>query len=254
MCDRCCACLGVVPATRSAPLVLVVVHSILTGAGRALAYQPGLRARQGVPQGSSARTFPLYHLPGTGGIHGAGIKPAQWLRFKEFEMKSVHTVTRRLLFAGSLAALVGVGVAGPAIRPAMAHEGKCPVCKLDVPQDTDKQDNEVALKSGRKRIEYRCVYCALSDAKSYTGDITILAPSDVQGKPVMLMRKSGNWSSMPENAVFVGQKVNHRSCQLGYRAFTNKTAFDAWVHKNHELLSDARPLTLKEMVDVASGK
>ena len=159
--------------------------------------------------------------------------------------------SRRLLLAGTIAALLGAGIVGPALRPALAHEGKCPVCKLDVPQDTSTQDNEVALKSGRKRIEYRCVYCALTDSKSYTGDITILAPSDVQGKPVMLMRKDGKWSVMPENAVFVGQKVSHRSCQLGYRAFTSKAAFDAWVHKNHELLGDAKPLSLQEMVDLA---
>lgn len=164
-------------------------------------------------------------------------------------MKSDSNVSRRLLLAGSLAALVGV--AGPVLRPAMAHEGKCPVCKLDVPQDTKEQDNEVALKSGRKRIEYRCVFCALSDSKSYTGDVTILAPSDVQGKPVMLMRKEGKWSSIPETAVFLGQKVNHRQCQLGYRTFTGKAAFDAWVHKNHELLGDAKPLTLPQMLDVA---
>ena len=161
---------------------------------------------------------------------------------------------RRLLLVGTLAVLIGTSVAGPGLRPAMAHEGKCPVCKMDVPQDTDRQDNEVALKSGRKRIEYRCVFCALSDAKSYTGDVTILAPSDVQGKPIMLMRKDGKWSTMPENAVFVGEKVNHRQCQIGNRAFTNKAAFDDWIHKNHELLGNAKPLTLQEMVDIASGK
>src|SRR5260221_10574122 len=128
-------------------------------------------------------------------------------------MKSVNAVSRRLLFAGSLAALLGAGLTGPMLRPALAHEGKCPVCKLDVPQDTDKQDNEVALKAGRKRIEYRCVYCALSDAKSYTGDLTILAPSDVKDKPVMLMRKDGKWSTMPEKMVFAREKVSHRNCQ-----------------------------------------
>ena len=164
-------------------------------------------------------------------------------------MKTV--TTRRLFVAGTFAAVLGIGIAGPALRPALAHEAKCPVCKLDVVQDTDKLDNEVALKSGRKRIEYRCVYCALTDAKSYQGDITILAPSEVKGKPVQLTRKEGKWSVAPETAVFVGHKVNHRSCQLGYRALTNKGAFDKWVHANHELLGDAKPLTLEEMLAVA---
>ena len=50
----------------------------------------------------------------------------------------------------------------------------------------------IANRFGRKRIEYRCVYCALSDAKSYNGDITILAPSELKGKPVLLTREGGS--------------------------------------------------------------
>jgi len=163
-------------------------------------------------------------------------------------------IARRLLVAGTLAAVLGATVAGPALRPALAHEAKCPVCKLDVVQDTDKQDNEVALKSGRKRIEYRCVYCALSDAKSYTGDLTILAPSEIKGKPVTLARKDGKWSASPETAVFVGHKVNHRQCQTGYRALTTQAAFEKWVHANHELLKEAKPLSLPQMLDVSGVK
>lgn len=161
------------------------------------------------------------------------------------------TITRRLMLAGALAAVIGFGVTGPAVRPALAHEGKCPVCKLDVVQDTDKLDNEVALKSGRKRIEYRCVFCALNDSKSYTGDLTILAPSELKGKPVLLTRKEGKWTAQPETALFVGHKVNHRSCQLGYRALTTKDAFDKWIAANAELLKDAKPLSLEQMLEVA---
>ena len=164
-------------------------------------------------------------------------------------MKTV--TTRRLFLSGTLAAVFAAPLAGVALRPAAAHEAKCPVCKLDVVQDTDKLDNEVALKSGRKRIEYRCVYCALQDAKSYQGDITILAPSELKGKPVTLVRKGGQWSASPETAVFVGQKVNHRHCQTGYRALTNKAAFDKWVHANHELLNGAKPLSLAEMLEAS---
>ncbi len=158
-------------------------------------------------------------------------------------------ISRRWIIAGILAA---IAVAGPRLDTARAHEAKCPVCKLDVVQDTDRLDNEVALKSGRKRIEYRCVFCALQDSKSYTGDITILAPSELKGKPVTLARKDGKWTASPEGAVFVGQKVNHRSCQLGYRALTTRSAFEKWIHANHELLADAKPLTLAEMVALAT--
>ena len=169
-------------------------------------------------------------------------------------MKSVRTRSRCWLLAGGLAALMAAPLAGVAVRPALAHEAKCPVCKLDVVQDTDKLDNEVALKFGRKRIEYRCVYCALQDAKNYQGDLTILAPSEVKGKPVLLTRKAGKWAAAPETAVFVGHKVNHRQCQLGYRALTTRDAFDKWVHANHELLQDAKPLTLQELLDVSGVK
>lgn len=164
-------------------------------------------------------------------------------------MKTV--INRRVVLAGTLAAALGlVGVATNP-QPALAHEAKCPVCKLDVVQDTDQLDNEVALKFGRKRIEYRCVFCALQDAKSYNGDLTILAPSELKGKPVLLTRKEGKWSVAPEGAVFVGHKVNHRQCQVGYRALTTKTAFEKWAHSNHELLKDAKPLSLTEMLEVA---
>jgi len=155
--------------------------------------------------------------------------------------------SRRLL----LATVLGVLVAAGAESPTIAHEAKCPVCKLDVVQDTDKLDNEVALKFGRKRIEYRCVFCALNDAKSYTGDLTILAPSELKGKPVLLSRKEGKWSVQPETAVFVGHKVTHRDCQLGYRALTTREAFDKWVAANADLLKDAKPLGLEQMLEVA---
>jgi hypothetical protein len=110
----------------------------------------------------------------------------------------------------------------------------------------------VALRYGRKRIEYRCVYCALAQARTdYKGDVTILAPSEIKGKPVLISRKDGKWSVSPESAVFVGQKVNHQQCQTGYRAFSSQAGFDAYVKKHHELVRDAKPLTLAQMVEIA---
>lgn len=158
---------------------------------------------------------------------------------------------RRMLLAGALAALLGGTLANSDLRPAQAHEAKCPVCKLDVVQDTDKLDNEVALKFGRKRIEYRCVWCALTDAKTYKGDVTILAPSELKGKPVLLTRKEGTWSVAPETAVFLGHKVSHRSCELGYRALTTPAAFQKWVEANPILLKEAKPLNLEQMLQLA---
>ncbi len=156
-------------------------------------------------------------------------------------MKNVH-------IKGLLATLLMTST--PAGR-LLAHEAECPHCELDVAQNTPEQDNETAIQYGKKRIEYRCVMCAIADAeKSYTGDLTVIAPSEIKGKPVQIARKGGQWSA-PEGTVFVGKKVKHRYCETGYRAFTSKAAFDAHVKKNKVLLKDAKPLTLAEMVEVS---
>ena len=142
-------------------------------------------------------------------------------------------------------------VSGILALPARAHEAKCPHCELDIVQNTATQDNEVALKFGKKRIEYRCVMCAIADAnKSYKGDVTILAPTEMKGKPAQIVRKNGSWSA-PEGIVVLGQKVKHRYCQTGYRVFTNRAAFDSHVAKNKVTLSDAQPITLAQLVEIA---
>jgi hypothetical protein len=148
-------------------------------------------------------------------------------------------------------AALGVGILAPQIS--LAHEAPCPYCDVALAQDTDTQDNETVLKIGRKKIEYRCVYCALSEAKTeYSGDLTILAPSEEKGAPIVLSRKNGQWTSDPEGAVFVAQKASHRVCHITYRAFSNKAAFETWVKKNKEYFDDnAKPLTLAQMIEVA---
>jgi hypothetical protein len=168
-------------------------------------------------------------------------------------VRSVGILSHRSWLVGSLAVVLTLCVVGLGDRPAIAHETKCPYCRLDVVQDTPQQDNEVALRYGQKRIEYRCVYCALAQAKSdYKGDLTVLAPSEIKGKPVVISRTSGKWSVSPETAVFTGQqKVNHPQCQVGYRAFSNRAALDAYTKQHEDLLKDARPLTVTEIVEVA---
>jgi hypothetical protein len=167
-------------------------------------------------------------------------------------MKRTLNRLHRSWLALGLATSLGSGVLALPVRPAAAHEATCPYCRLDVVQDTAEQDNEVALRYGRKRIEYRCVFCALAQARTeFKGDVSILAPSEIKGKPVVISRKEGQWTVMPETAVFVGQKVNHQHCQTGYRAFSCRAGFDAHIKKHPELLRDARPLTLAQMVEIA---
>lgn len=164
------------------------------------------------------------------------------------------TVSRRRALTGGLAALVALGLPGLiAARPALAHDANCPYCKLKVTQDNAAQDNEVPLRYGRKRIEYKCVFCAIADTNNGTyksGDVTILAPSQIKGKPIPVTRKGGKWSA-PAGTVFVGVKASHKVCQNTYRAFTNKAAFEGYVKKNPAQFEDAKPLTLDQMVALA---
>ena len=168
-----------------------------------------------------------------------------------------NTVSRRRILAGGLAALVAAGL--PALfatRPALAHETDCPYCKLKVVQDTKEQDNEVVLRYGRKRIEYRCVFCALAEAQTdqyKNGDVTVLAPSEKKAQPVVIERRNGKWSA-PAGTVFVAVKNSHKYCQTTYRAFTNRAAFDAHVAKNQSLLKGAKPLGLTDLLAVAKGQ
>ena len=175
------------------------------------------------------------------------------VELKEYHltMKSNPTLSRRA-FAGLFAALA---LAVGASVPAFAHEAPCPLCKVTLTQDTATQDNETVLRLGRKRIEYKCVYCAMTEANTRykSSDVTILAPSEKKGAPVEITRKGGTWNA-PDGAVFIAVKASHRVCQETYRAFTSKAGYDAYVAKNKAKLADAKPLTLAEMVAVADAK
>ena len=134
-----------------------------------------------------------------------------------------------------------------------AHEAPCPYCAMKIVQDTPTQDNEVALKVGRKRIEYKCVFCALAEAKTeYQGDLSIAAPSEKKGEPVVLKRTDNQWSALPATAHFVARDpLKHKMCDVQARAFTTREAAQSYIDANKDELADAKPLTLDEMVAVA---
>lgn len=129
--------------------------------------------------------------------------------------------------------------------PSFAHEGDCPYCKMKLVQNTKDQDNEVVLKLGNKRIEYRCVYCVIKDQGRYKGDLVVYAPSEKVGEPVVLKRTAGKWSA-PEGAVFLNTFKKHAQCAELSRAFSKKEAFDAYVaaHK----VENPKALTLVEFL------
>ena len=142
---------------------------------------------------------------------------------------------------------------------ALAHEVPCPLCGLKVVQGTKTQDNEVVLRFGKKRIEYRCVYCALADAKKYDGDLFVYAPSETKGKPVILARAAGKWGVVESKdgdlvpksgAVFLNAFESHKECAALSRAFHDRKGFDEYKPK----AKGAKPLTLDEMLAKAGVK
>jgi hypothetical protein len=165
-------------------------------------------------------------------------------------MKSIQTAR---FSAGITAALLAAS--NLMIAPAFAHEAPCPYCGQTITQETKEQDNETVLKIGRKRIEYKCVFCALAEAKTeYKGDLSILAPSEKKGEPIKLERKDGKWTASAEGVRFAAQKGSHKVCQVLYRAFTTEDSAKAYIEKHKAHLADAKPLTLAQMLEMSGAK
>ncbi|HRD32523.1 MAG TPA: hypothetical protein PLS15_12645 [Fimbriimonadaceae bacterium] len=148
---------------------------------------------------------------------------------------------KNLIIATSLLALGTLG----AVSPALVHEAECPYCKLKLVQNTNAKDNEVVVRFGNKKIEYRCIYCVFADQKKLTGDLIVYAPSEAAGKPVLVRRTGGNWTA-PEGTVFLNAFRRHQECAGLSRTFSSKSAFDRYVAANN--VANAKALTLKEML------
>lgn len=147
-----------------------------------------------------------------------------------------------------LNALVVVSALGIA-SSSPAHEGDCPYCKMKLVQNTKDQDNEVVVKFGNKRIEYRCVYCVIKDQGRYKTDLVVYAPSEKVGEPVVLKRTSGKWSA-PAGSVFLNTFTKHANCAELSRAFSSKDAFAEYAKKHGA--ESAKPLTLDEFLAVVA--
>jgi hypothetical protein len=147
-------------------------------------------------------------------------------------MKSTQNTTAlvRRIVGGTVALALTFGALNlPApglLTPAMAHAAPCPYCNMTVSDATAS-----VLRAGRKRVEYKCVYCALSEAKTeYKGDLTITSPSEKAGKPVVMKRTGGMWTVSPATAYFVSpQRLKHKVCQQQARAFSTKAAAQAFA-------------------------
>lgn len=163
-------------------------------------------------------------------------------------MSFVDSIKRYVALSLAIAT-VAVAFVVLTVSTGKAHEAECPFCKLALVQNTDKLDNEVVLMFGNKKIEYRCIYCVFADQGRYKGDLVVNAPSETKGAPVLIKRTAGTWTA-PDSTVFLQQFKRHKNCASHSRAFTSKTAFDAYVKENG--ISDATALTLvQELTEVA---
>jgi len=137
-------------------------------------------------------------------------------------------------------------------RAATSHKAEsCPFCGLDVIKDTDSIRYKVVLEATGKKISYRCVLCAVADAKGMKGNLKITAPSEDKDKPVVLARGDGAWKVEPETAEFVYVKGSHEKCQMRYRAITKAEALEGFRKTDSKLLADAKGLKLDEFLKKA---
>ncbi len=129
---------------------------------------------------------------------------------------------------------------------ALLHEADCPNCKLPLVQNNDNFDNEVVVRYGNKRIEYRSIYCVLKDQDRYKVDLTVYSPSEKIGEPVVLKRVQGKWTA-PEKAVFTMGTSKMSLCAQQSRAFSSLEGLES-VRLKLEL-GESKPLTLTEFIE-----
>lgn len=122
---------------------------------------------------------------------------------------------------------------------------------MPVVSDSSAMDFRVTLKSKGKTVAYRCVLCALADAKSAVGLLEIQAASEMKGHPVTITRDAGKWSISPEKAVFAYAEGDHEQCETRYRALTSPEAFTCYTQAHPKVLKNAKQITLAQIIKLA---
>jgi hypothetical protein len=120
-----------------------------------------------------------------------------------------------------------------------------------VVEDTNRVDSQVQLERDGRKTAYRCVLCAIADAKADKKNVVIIAPSEKKGKPVTLTRTSGKWTVEPDTSIFVYAKGSHAECQVRYHAISSKAAFDSYVLNNPRVLNAAKTFSLEDLIKKA---
>ena len=130
--------------------------------------------------------------------------------------------------------------------PAQAANRMCPYCAMPL----GAPSTQVWLHSGSKKVAYRCVFCAVSEAKTeYKGNLSILAPTENRKKPLIIKRTGGHWSSNLKGASFVGNmKVHHKSCPTSEHAFTSRAAAKRYIAQHKDVLSNGMLMSFNQFI------
>ncbi len=131
---------------------------------------------------------------------------------------------------------------------AQAAERMCPYCSMPL----GAPSTQVWLQNGSKKVAYRCVFCALSEAKTeYKGNLSIQAPTENSNKPLVIKRAGGHWSVNQKGAAFVGKKVSHKFCPTAYHAFTSNAAAKRYIAQHKILLAGSSAMSFNQFFAIA---
>jgi hypothetical protein len=133
--------------------------------------------------------------------------------------------------------------------PAQAANRMCPYCAMPL----DAPSTQVWLHSGSKKVAYRCVFCAVSEAKTeYKGNLSIQAPTENSKKPLIIKRTGGHWSLNLKGAAFVGKKVSHKFCPTAYHAFTSSAAAKRYIAQHKSVLGGSSAMNFNQFYAMAN--
>jgi hypothetical protein len=132
--------------------------------------------------------------------------------------------------------------------PAQAANRMCPYCAMPL----GAPSTQVWLQIGSKKVAYRCVFCAVSEAKTeYKGNLSIQAPTENSKKPLIIKRTGGHWSLNLKSATFVGKKVSHKFCPTAYHAFTSRAAAKRYIAQNKSVLGSSSAMSFNQFYAIA---
>ena len=127
--------------------------------------------------------------------------------------------------------------------PAQAANRMCPYCAMPL----GAPSTHVWLQSSSKKVVYRCVFCAVSEAKTeYKGNLSIQAPTENSKKPLIIKRISGHWSLNQNGAAFVGKNVSHKFCPTAHHAFTSSASAKHYITQHKSLLGGTSAMTFNQ--------